>query len=103
MKMDKIKEDVCFSCKNKSDIREVLKILQNLDERLERWERRMVQLDHVQRIAATTMNGVARVQKRNFDKMMEGFRAIHKGFRMACGAAVEAHEELAEHLGVCEI
>ena len=51
MKMEEIKEDMCYSCKNKSDIREVLKQLQRLDERLQRWEHRMVQLDHIQRIA----------------------------------------------------
>ena len=46
---------------------------------------------------------MARTQKRNFDKMMDGFRAIQKAFYMAFGTAVEAQDELSEHLGILKI
>ena len=63
MKMENIKEDLCFSCKNKSDIREVL-------SRLELIHDRIVRLEVTQKIACTMMNGVKRTQKRHFDTLM---------------------------------
>ena len=68
--MENIKEDLCFSCKNKSDIREVLSRLELIHDRLGTIMRNIVSLGVTQRIACTTMNGVARTQKRHFDTLM---------------------------------
>ena len=68
--MEKLEEDLCYSCKNKSNIREVLYQLHLVAENLKTIMSRLVQIEHIQRISCTTMNGIARIQKRNFDKMI---------------------------------
>ena len=75
--MEKLEEDLCYSCKNKSNIREVLyqlhlvaENLKTVAENLKTIMSRLVQIEHIQRISCTTMNGIARIQKRNFDKMI---------------------------------
>ena len=67
--MEKLEEDLCYSCKNKTNIREVLYQLHLVAENLKTMSR-LVQIEHIQRISCTTMNGIARIQKRNFDKMI---------------------------------
>ena len=67
--MENIKEDLCFSCKNKSDIREVLSRLELIHDRLGTIMRNIV-LGVTQKIACTMMNGVKRTQKRHFDTLM---------------------------------
>ena len=69
---------------------------------LKRVEQRLIELEHAQRMALTTMNNIQRVQKRNFDKMMDGFRRIQEAFYMSGRASVDVHEELCEHLGTCD-
>ena len=68
--MEKLEEDLCYSCKNKSNIREVMYQLHLVAENLKNVMNRLVQIEHIQRISCTTMNGIARIQKRNFDKMI---------------------------------
>ena len=68
--MEKLEEDLCYSCKNKTNIREVLYQLHLVAENLKTIMSRLVQIEHIQRISCTTMNGIARIQKRNFDKMI---------------------------------
>ena len=68
--MEKLEEDLCYSCKNKTNIREVLYPLHLVAENLKTIMSRLVQIEHIQRISCTTMNGIARIQKRNFDKMI---------------------------------
>ena len=68
--MEKLEEDLCYSCKNKTNIREVLYQLHLVADNLKTIMSRLVQIEHIQRISCTTMNGIARIQKRNFDKMI---------------------------------
>ena len=68
--MEKLEEDLCYSCKNKTNIREVLYQLHLVAENLKTIMSRLVQIEHIQRISCTTMNGISRIQKRNFDKMI---------------------------------
>ena len=68
--MEKLEEDLCYSCKNKTNIREVLYQLHLVAENLKTIMSRLVQIEHIQRISCTTMNGIARIQKRSFDKMI---------------------------------
>ena len=74
--MEKLEEDLCYSCKNKSNIREVMYQLTLVAEDLKTVMKRLVQIEHIQRISCTTMNGVARIQKRNHDRTMG---ALKKG------------------------
>ena len=74
--MENIKEDLCFSCRNKSDIREVL-------SRLELIHDRIVSLEVTQKIACTMMNGVKRTQKRHFDTLMSQCRGEIKNVEPA--------------------
>ena len=78
------------------EVREMAKILRRV-------EQRVIELEMSQRMAMSTINSMARIQKRNQDKMMDGFKAIQKAFYMACGAAVDSQEELSEHLGILKI
>ena len=52
--MENIKEDLCFSCRNKSDIREVLSRLEQIHDRLGTIMRNIVSLGVTQRIVART-------------------------------------------------
>ena len=74
--------------------------LESLAERFSRMEERMVQVEHFERVAMTRMNEVRIMQKRNFDKMMDGFKAIQKAFHMMANAVVDINEDLSENLGV---
>ena len=94
--MEEIKEDVCMPCLNKSDIREVM-------NRLETVENRLMAIEEYERVAMRRMQDVLILQKRNFNKMMDGFKAIQKAFHMACGAVVDLDDEMCEHMGVCKI
>ena len=76
------------------------KALLSLAERFSRMEERMVQVEHFERVAMTRMNDVRIMQKRNFDKMMDGFKAIQKAFHMMANAVVDINEDLSENLGV---
>ena len=69
---------MCFSCKNKSDMREVLSRLELIQDRLGTM-RNIVSLGVTQRIACTTMNGVARTQKRHFDTLMSQCPVMAEG------------------------
>ena len=95
-RMEPVQEDLCRRCASKCDLREIMRSLARLEERI-------MGLEHSTRVSHKTTHSVHVMQTRNFAKMMEGFRAIHKGFRMACGAAVDVQEELSEHLGVLKI
>ena len=77
--------------------------LESLAERFSRMEERLVQVEHFERVAMTRMNEVRIMQTRNFDKMMDGFKAIQKAFHMACGAVVDLDDEMCERMGVCKI
>ena len=77
--MENIKEDLCFSCKNKSDMREVLSRLELIQDRLGTIMRNIVSLGITQRVACTTMNGVKRTQKRNFDTLMSQCPVMAEG------------------------
>ena len=68
--MEKLEEDLCYSCKNKSNIREVLYQLHLVAENLKTIMSRLVQIEHTQRISSIKLNGISRIQKRNFDKMI---------------------------------
>ena len=94
--MEEIKEDVCMPCLNKSDIREVM-------NRLETVENRLMAIEEYERVAMRRMQDVLILQKRNFNKMMDGFKAIQKAFHMACGAVVDLDDEMCERMGVCKI
>ena len=74
--------------------------LESLAERFSRMEERLVQVEHFARVAMTRMNEVRIMQKRNFDKMMDGFKAIQKAFHMMANAVVDINEDLSENLGV---
>ena len=76
------------------------KALLSLAERFSRMEERLVQVEHFERVAMTRMNDVRIMQKRNFDKMMDGFKAIQKAFHMMANAVVDINEDLSENLGV---
>ena len=76
------------------------KALLSLAERFSRMEERLVQVEHFERVAMTRMNEVRIMQKRNFDKMMDGFKAIQKAFHMMANAVVDINEDLSENLGV---
>ena len=76
------------------------KTLLSLAERFSRMEERMVQVEHFERVAMTRMNEVRVMQKRNFEKMMDGFKAIQKAFHMMPNAVVDINEDLSENLGV---
>ena len=90
--LEEVPEDICLRCASKCDLREIMM-------QLHRIESRITLLEHAQRMALSSINSLGVMQKRNFDKMMDGFWAIRKGFDMACGAAVDVSEELHEHLG----
>ena len=49
--MEKLEEDLCYSCKNKTNIREVLYQLHLVAENLKTIMSRLVQIEHIQRIA----------------------------------------------------
>ena len=68
--MEKLEEDLCYSCKNKTNIREVLYQLHLVAENLKTIMSRLVQIEHTQRISSIKLNGISRIQKRNFDKMI---------------------------------
>ena len=74
--------------------------LESLAERFSRMEQRLVQVEHFERVAMTRMNDVKVMQQRNFDKMMDGFKAIQKAFHMLANAVVDINEDLSENLGV---
>ena len=76
------------------------KALLSLAERFSRMEERLVQVEHFERVAMTRMNDVRIMQKRNFDKMMDGFKSIQKAFHMMANAVVDINEDLSENLGV---
>ncbi len=76
------------------------KALLSLAERFSRMEERLVQVEHFERVAMTRMNDVRIMQKRNFDKMMDGFKSIQKAFHMMASAVYEINEDLSENLGV---
>ena len=78
----------------------VLTSLESLAERFSRMEERLVQVEHFERVAMTRMNEVRIMQKRNFDKMMDGFTAIQKAFHMVANGGVDINEDLSENLGV---
>ena len=87
----------------KKQIGEMEKILAQLElisSRLAIIENKMVQVEHFERVAMTRMNDVKIMQKRNFDKMMDGFKAIQKAFHMMANAVVDINEDLSENLGV---
>ena len=94
--MEEIKEDVCMPCLNKSDIREVM-------NRLETVENRLMAIEKYERVAMRRMQDVLIMQRRNFNKMMDGFKAIQKAVHMACGAVVDLDDDMCERLGVCKI
>ena len=101
--MEGIKEDICIPCLNNSDIREVMNRLETMGKHLTRIDQRLVEIEHFERVAMTRMQDVLILQKRNFNKMMDGFKAIQKAFHMACGAVVDLDEEMCEHMGICKI
>ena len=78
----------------------ILASLESLAERFSRMEERLVQVEHFERVAMTRMNEVRIMQTRNFDKMMDGFKAIQKAFHMMANAVVDINEDLSENLGV---
>ena len=97
--MEEIKEDVCIPCLNNSDIREVMNRLETMDNHLTRIDQRLM----YERVAMRRMQDVLILQRRNFNKMMDGFKAIQKAFHMACGAVVDLDDEMCERMGVCKI
>ena len=101
--MEEIKEDVCMPCLNKSDIREVMNRLETIDEHQHRIDQRLMNIEEYERVAMRRMDEVRIMQRRNFDKMMDGFEAIQKAFHMACGAVVDLDDEMCERMGVCKI
>ena len=101
--MEEIKEDVCIPCLNNSDIREVMNRLETMDNHLTRIDQRLMTIEEYERVAMTRMQDVLVMQKRNFNKMMDGFKAIQKAFHMACGAVVDLDDEMCERMGVCKI
>ena len=103
VEMEEIKEDVCIPCLNKSDIREVLNRLETIDEHQNRIDQRLMAIEEYERVAMRRMQDVLIMQRRNFNKMMDGFKAIQKAFHMACGAVVDLDDEMCEHMGVCKI
>ena len=87
----------------KKQIGEMEKILAQLElisSRLAIIENKMVQVEHFERVAMTRMNDVKIMQKRNFDKMMDGFKSIQQAFHMMAGAVYDINEDLSENLGV---
>jgi len=101
--MEEIKEDVCMPCLNKSDIREVMNRLETIGENQDRINKRLMAIEEYERVAMRRMDEVRIMQRRNFDKMMDGFEAIQKAFHMACGAVVDLDDEMCERMGVCKI
>ena len=101
--MEEIKEDVCMPCLNNSDIREVMNRLKTMDKHLTRIDQRLMAIEEYERVAMRRMQDVLILQKRNFNKMMDGFKAIQKAFHMACGAVVDLDDEMCERMGVCKI
>ena len=101
--MEVIKEDVCMPCLNKSDIREVMHRLDTIGENQDRINKRLMAIEEYERVAMRRMDEVRIMQRRNFDKMMDGFEAIQKAFHMACGAVVDLDDEMCERMGVCKI
>ena len=102
VEMEEIKEDVCIPCLNNSDIREVMK-LETIGEHQNRIDKRLMAIEEYERVAMRRMQDVLILQKRNFNKMMDGFKAIQKAFHMACGAVVDLDDEMCERMGVCKI
>ena len=74
--------------------------LESISDRLARMEQRIVQVEHFEKAAMARMNDVKIMQKRNFEKMMDGFKAIQKAFFMLAGAVVDINDDLSENLGV---
>ena len=90
-------------CLNKADIREVMNRLETIGENQDRINKRLMAIEEYERVAMRRMDEVRIMQRRNFDKMMDGFEAIQKAFHMACGAVVDLDDGMCEHLGVCKI
>ena len=89
-----------WRCSQKNQFCETTQTLKKIHERLARIDERLVQVEHFERVAMTRMNEVRIMQKRNFDKMMDGFKAIQKAFHMMANAVVDINEDLSENLGV---
>ena len=90
-------------CLNKADIREVMNRLETIGENQDRINKRLMAIEEYERVAMRRMQEVRIMQRRNFDKMMDGFEAIQKAFHMACGAVVDLDDEMCERMGVCKI
>ena len=52
------------------------------------------------RIVHSKLEEVLRLQKRNIDKIMEGFRCIEKAFKINCKAQMTMSEQLDEATGM---
>ena len=52
------------------------------------------------RIVHSKLDEVLRLQKRNIDKIMEGFRCIEKAFKINCKAQMTMSEQLDEATGM---
>ena len=61
--------------------------------------KRVAQFEDKLRIIHSKLDDLARTQKRNQEKIMEGFRCIEKAFKINCSAQMTMSEALDEATG----
>ena len=61
--------------------------------------KRVAQFEDKLRIIHSKLDELARTQKRNQEKIMEGFRCIEKAFKLNCSAQMTMSEALDEATG----
>ena len=61
--------------------------------------KRVAQFEDKLRIIHSKLDELARTQKRNHEKIMEGFRCIEKAFKINCSAQMTMSEALDEATG----
>ena len=64
------------------------------EKTVKRWEERMLQVEENVRIMMSRQFQTNANMKRNFEKIMDGFRAIERAFKMNCNKQIEMTETL---------
>ena len=69
-------------------------ICKSAQSALKRWEERMLQVEENVRIMMSRQFQTNANMKRNFEKIMTGFRAIERAFKLNCNKQIEMTETL---------
>lgn len=64
---------------------------------MEELEKRMAKLEDHMRLMLSGLFQVRKLQERQYEKMMEGFRAIEKAFKLNCSKQFEMNEILDDY------